>query len=119
MVNLLHAPLVLGLGNLPSSIGSFDAHSMDDSPQVPSQLQKPILLALRTCSNENVFALPHQLGYLAERFDCIKVSKRTTTYSLESRRALMVITCANRWYRYRGPENGHREGKWSVKVISC
>lgn len=77
MVNFLHAPLIPSFGNLPTSIGTSNAHSMDDAPQISSQLQKPILLAIRTCTDEDVLAIPYQFGYLAEWFDCIEVSEHS------------------------------------------
>lgn len=81
MVYLLHAPLVPSLGNLPSPLRIPHAHSLDDPTQVPSQLQKPIHLAIRACPYENVPLVPHQPRYLAERFDCLEVGSQMNVAS--------------------------------------
>lgn len=73
MVHLLHAPPLPGLRDIPPSISILNAHSLDDPPQVPRYIQKPLLVALCPCTNENVPPFPHQPCYLAERLDCFEV----------------------------------------------
>lgn len=79
MVHLLHAAFLPCLGNLPTSVGTVDAHSLDHSSQVPSYTQKSLLMDLRSRACPHVPPLFDQSGYMAKwshRSPLVSISRK-------------------------------------------